>query len=61
MIHHKITIVARGKTAEDVAAAVEEAIKRYNAGNESGADTSDDGGFYFQTTEDVPKNERVKS
>jgi len=50
----KYTIVVRGDTEEDRDAALSEAINRIKAGNLSGTDRNDDGGFYFDSTQDVP-------
>ena len=59
MIHKKITIVIRGKD-EGLQDALREATTRLLLGNSSGADSADDGGFYFETTEDFPKSERTR-
>jgi len=49
----KIVIVARGDTEEAMEQAIAEAYKRIRGGNLSGADKTDDGGFYFDVDTDV--------
>lgn len=60
MQHKKITIVVRGKTEAAIEAAQNEAIHRLQQGNVSGVDSTDDGGFYFDTTNEVPRGEQAR-
>lgn len=53
----RITIVARGKTEEDVGLAVVESLKRITEGNIYGQDTNDSGGFYFHVEDVEDKKE----
>lgn len=53
----KIVIVARGSEEGAVEMAVEEAMRRIEAGNLSGGDRNESGAFYFDVTEDVPAAE----
>jgi hypothetical protein len=53
----KIVIVARGSEEGAVDMAVEEAMRRIEAGNLSGGDRNESGAFYFDVTENVPAAE----
>lgn len=57
MITRKITIVVRGETEADLEDAFNEAVDRLNAGCATGADSSDNSGFYFQNTDEVAPGE----
>ena len=50
----KFTIVARGDSEESLEEALHEAPRRVKSGNLSGVDQNDRGGFYFDSTTDVP-------
>lgn len=54
----KFTLVVRGKTESDLEDALQEALRRIQAGNLSGTDRNDDGGFYFDSTTNVPEAEQ---
>lgn len=53
----KFTIVVRGNSEQAYEAALSEALKRIEDGNLSGADSADDGAFYFDSTDDIPSGE----
>lgn len=53
MFLKKITIVARGDTEGALDAAIEEAERLIREGYVSGADSNDEGGYYFAATDDV--------
>jgi len=50
----RITITARGDSEGSLAEAVDEAMRRIRHGCTSGMDRTDEGGFYFDVTEDIP-------
>lgn len=60
MKHKKITIVAKGKTEDALDLAIEEAMSRIHAGCTSGADQTDDGSFYFEASDNVPRKEQSR-
>lgn len=53
----KIVIVARGSEEGALEMAIEEALRRIEAGNLSGGDRNESSGFYFEVTDQVPDNE----
>lgn len=60
MKHQRITITMRGEHDDDLEMALREAVRLIRAGNTSGMNTNDTGGFYFDVTETFPKSQRVK-
>lgn len=48
----KLTIECEGVTINDIELALEEANKRFLAGNTSGFDSNDEGNFTFKLTEE---------
>lgn len=50
----RITITARGDSEDSLAKAVDEAMRRIRRGCTSGMDRNDEGGFYFDVTDDIP-------
>lgn len=53
----KIVIVARGSEEGALEMAIEEAMRRIEAGNWSGGDHNESSGFYFDVTDQVPDDE----
>lgn len=58
MQHRKITIVIRGKDDPALDDALLEATRLIQEGNISGAESNDEGGFYFKINIDVPIKDR---
>ncbi len=54
----KYTIIARGNTESDRGDAVAEAMRLIMQGNLSGHNSNDSGGFYFDSTQEVPEGQQ---
>lgn len=53
----KLTLVVAGKTEAAFENALAEATQLVNRGYQSGMNVNDEGGFYFDSTDDVPDRE----
>ena len=56
-VHRKFTVIARGDSEEAYEDALREALASIQAGNTSGANSNDEGGYYFNSTNIVHESE----